>query len=349
MDKGKLVIFDMDGVLVDVTGSYREVVRKTVNLYLKEILGISIKKENWLTLSEIDLIKRSGGLNNDWDLTYTILNTILTSYFDSDNRAYIKAFLEIGREAGKDADKDVNTNNLVHLIEDYRGKFKRGRIEKAIDNINLSKIFNPKNFKENISPFLIYKGDVTTGNLVKRIFQEIYLGKSLFYDIYKEEAIYCKGDGLIEKEYLIPDIGVIKKLSDLALLSIATGRPKIEALYALQRFKIKDFFYPVVTEDDIEAAEMKTSQSLRKPNPFIINECISRLNFKERRNAYYVGDMPDDMEAAVMAKVQPIGFIYRNNRGNGSEVDIKNHISILKDRGAEVVVFNFDDLIKVVS
>lgn len=57
------ILFDMDGVLVDVSRSYRITVQKTVELFAKQRIG----------LHEIQSYKNWGSLNNDWDLTECIL------------------------------------------------------------------------------------------------------------------------------------------------------------------------------------------------------------------------------------------------------------------------------------
>lgn len=59
----KGVLFDMDGVLVDVSGSYRLAVKKTVEFFLG----------HEISLSKIQEYKNKGGFNNDWDLTQEIL------------------------------------------------------------------------------------------------------------------------------------------------------------------------------------------------------------------------------------------------------------------------------------
>jgi HAD superfamily phosphatase len=53
-----LLIFDMDGVLVDVTDSYRQTVIETV----EHFTGAAITNE------QIQALKNRGGSNNDWDL-----------------------------------------------------------------------------------------------------------------------------------------------------------------------------------------------------------------------------------------------------------------------------------------
>ncbi len=57
------VIFDMDGVLVDVSGSYRVAIQKTAEYFIgKSVTSIEIQK-----------FKELGGYNNDWDLTEAII------------------------------------------------------------------------------------------------------------------------------------------------------------------------------------------------------------------------------------------------------------------------------------
>ena len=56
-------LFDMDGVLVDVSRSYRAAIQNVIEFFL----GIRIQND------QIQEYKDHGGFNNDWELTYTIL------------------------------------------------------------------------------------------------------------------------------------------------------------------------------------------------------------------------------------------------------------------------------------
>ncbi|HLC60083.1 MAG TPA: histidinol-phosphate transaminase [Candidatus Nanoarchaeia archaeon] len=58
-----LLIFDIDGVLVDVSCSYRFAIRKTAEYFTK----------SKITFEKIQEYKNKGGLNNDWDLTEAII------------------------------------------------------------------------------------------------------------------------------------------------------------------------------------------------------------------------------------------------------------------------------------
>ena len=63
MNQRSLLIFDMDGVLVDVTESYRESIRETV----RQFTGVAVSH------AEIQAAKNRGGSNNDWDLSLELV------------------------------------------------------------------------------------------------------------------------------------------------------------------------------------------------------------------------------------------------------------------------------------
>lgn len=63
------VIFDIDGVLVDVSNSYRLAIKETA----EKFLGRRVNK------NEVDAIKSIPGFNNDWDATYALINAIRSS------------------------------------------------------------------------------------------------------------------------------------------------------------------------------------------------------------------------------------------------------------------------------
>jgi len=57
------VLFDMDGVLVDVSRSYLTAIQKTVEFFIN----------NPVALTDIQEYRNRGGMNNDWDLTEAVL------------------------------------------------------------------------------------------------------------------------------------------------------------------------------------------------------------------------------------------------------------------------------------
>ena len=61
-----MIVFDMDGVLVDVSESYRETIRKTVGHFTGRDIGKELIQD----------YKNSGGWNNDWALSQKIIGDL---------------------------------------------------------------------------------------------------------------------------------------------------------------------------------------------------------------------------------------------------------------------------------
>ncbi len=82
-----ILVFDMDGVLVDVTASYRETIARTV----EHFTGASITPER------IQEYKNEGGWNDDWKLSHHIVNSAGVAVPFEEVKAYFqKLFLGDG-------------------------------------------------------------------------------------------------------------------------------------------------------------------------------------------------------------------------------------------------------------
>lgn len=62
----EVIVFDMDGVLVDVSGSYRETIRQTV----RHFTGTEISHER------IQELKNAGGWTNDWAVAHRLIQDL---------------------------------------------------------------------------------------------------------------------------------------------------------------------------------------------------------------------------------------------------------------------------------
>jgi phosphoglycolate phosphatase-like HAD superfamily hydrolase len=193
----------------------------------------------------------------------------------------------------------------------------------------------------------LYSGDVGSGNIIKQIFQEIYLGKDLFASTYGIEAEVYHGEGFINKENLLISEAILEQLSKNNTLAIATGRPKAEADYPLDHFRIRKFFKTVYTLDDCLHEEEKIfvnegkKVSLSKPDPFMLDAIAGSIQHKVSKY-YYIGDMPDDMIAASRAGVgfTGIGVVI-------SSPDKKRLKEDLKKAGAHHIIDNFNEMLKI--
>lgn len=66
------IIFDMDGVLIDVSKSYRLAIKKTVLYVLKNRYNV----KTTVKTQDIETMKRIPGFNNDWDLSFDLIRLL---------------------------------------------------------------------------------------------------------------------------------------------------------------------------------------------------------------------------------------------------------------------------------
>lgn len=110
------VVFDMDGVLIDASKSYRVAVQKTFNTFTgKEV-----------TMEEISQIKKLGGLNNDWDLT----EFLLKKYgFEIEYDKIVDTFNTFYRALADIEEPLVSHEFFKNLAKDYNLAIFTGRVK----------------------------------------------------------------------------------------------------------------------------------------------------------------------------------------------------------------------------
>ena len=110
----KALIFDMDGVLVDVSNSYRLAIKETVKFFT----GTEIQD------SEIQELKNKGGFNNDWNLTAALIKAkVKKARKEEVVMKFQKLYL------GKNYDGFINNEDWIlkkDVLEELKSKFKLG-------------------------------------------------------------------------------------------------------------------------------------------------------------------------------------------------------------------------------
>ena len=71
------IVFDCDGVLIDVSNSYDLTIKKTVDFILKEMT--QVKESGLVTTKMIEGFKASGGFNDEIDVTYALILAIVSA------------------------------------------------------------------------------------------------------------------------------------------------------------------------------------------------------------------------------------------------------------------------------
>jgi HAD superfamily hydrolase (TIGR01548 family) len=329
MKPKNLIVFDMDGVIMDVSASYREAVRQTVGLFFQPAREAEKLPEPLFDLSDLAAVKQSGGLNNDWDLTFELISlffSLVASPGTQENRDPWSRYREIiGRcDLSSMVDFLRSTNRpLVSLLKQH-GRYKDQFVKS------------------------LYEGDVGSGNIIKQIFQEIYLGQKLFRSTYNLNPVVYRSEGFILREKVLIDRQLLAELAAENVLAIATGRPRAEAAYPLKHFRLNQFFSQILTLDDCLSEEKRIFEqegqtvSLSKPNPFMLDAIVKKCRQPFDR-FYYVGDMPDDMVAAARSKTscKGIGILL-------SAPDKESLKENLIEAGAHHIVDSFEALKEII-
>ena len=325
MNKKNLIVFDMDGVLIDVSNSYRDTVRQTARLFFKSAPASEELPEPLFPLTDLAAVKQSGGLNNDWDLSCLVISLLF---------------------------------NLIEKPPVYESKDPWTRYQETIRQCNVGSLAKfLKSTQKPLSdllhragqtknPFIygLYTGDVGSGNIIKQIFQEVYLGKGLFEATYGLDPQFYRGEGFIHREKLLIDKSMLEALARNNILAIATGRPRAEAQYPLAHFDLRKYFTNILALEDCLEEENRLSQkkgkrvSLSKPDPFML-DAIAADQKNSVAGYFYIGDMPDDMVAAKKsaAGYQGIGMIM-------AAVDKESLKNELVRAGADYIIENFKQL-----
>ena len=119
----------MDGVVIDVSASYRETVRQTVKLFFEPSQGSSLLPDPLFDLGDLASVKQSGGLNNDWDLSFQIINLLITQVKNVQIHAAEEPWIRYRETIGKCdvtalADfLDSTTAPLTLLLKKYGWRF----------------------------------------------------------------------------------------------------------------------------------------------------------------------------------------------------------------------------------
>jgi HAD superfamily phosphatase len=343
MEKMDILIFDMDGVLIDVSQSYRKTIQQTIHIYLQDCLGM---RANLVSHEEISLFKTAGGFNNDWDLTAGFLLYLLS----------VSKIPPLPRQKKLSSLDEIVLHLRLHLSNFYQRRplcLKRAHFSPFLERVRASGggLRGVRSVLSGLWDGWVYRsGDLDQENLVKRIFQEVYLGEK-FASHYHLQPLFYRLKGLYLREKLWVGKEILLSLRKKVRLAIASGRPRFEAELALKRFNLLRYFDSIVTLDECEKEEArllmvsKKRVKLTKPHPYSILKAIEKIGLPNPRCGY-IGDTVDDMTAIRSAKkyvnIAAIGFL-------ASRINRKKIKKSLLQAGADFLIEKPQHLIDLIS
>ena len=234
------VIFDMDGVLIDISRSIRVVACLAVPLYLREVLGWPAP-DDLLTSADIELFKNAGGFNDDVDLLC----------------ALALFYIAKGRENPSAAPETLNV--LQPNLNRFSARIKeRGGGLRAAEDI----LFEHLTRDDKLAVETDYRKPV-----IKQVFQEMFAGE-YSERIYGAPATLYTGPGYITRDRPLLDLD---KLPADKTLGIQTGRTLEEARFGLEMCGL--------SERVPETQLVTRSDGFKKPHPGGLAALVQRLGF----------------------------------------------------------------------
>jgi HAD superfamily phosphatase len=305
------IIFDIDGVLVDVKKSYNEAIIKTVELILIKNFNISLNNFPFQDL--ISKLRNTGGFNNDIDTSYSIVLIIL--YCILINKMNIDKTVQI-------------FHNILEILDD-KGK---DSVEKELEKIgNIT----------SITKILKYP---SSDDMISTLFNEIFYGPILYKKQFNKEPIYYFGKPLISNDILIIKESTMRLLSQKfnGNVGLISGRSKIASYFTLN--SIIDNFNEnacVFLEDE--------KREFSKPHAFSLHKVFDSLKLSSA--LYVGDSMADLLMVENFKKQTTedrIFFcgVYGDGENNKGSIDKKK---LFRSNHADVIIKNVNDLPNILN
>lgn len=299
--KTDAIIFALSDVLLDVHMSYQEVVRKTVQIYLEQAIGLPGSQEPLLTQEEVILLHRVGNFSSYQDVATAFiiyfveqLPPVPTPTFPS--RFHVPAIIAYLQMAG--GRLRISIDSLRE--EKYIAQFAQN-VAAAGGGLEGAHAALPKMNRH----LLVSSGPITKANLAGRIFKELYLGAKLFSEIYEEPPLITQDQtGYIDQETLLINPEVLNQLDQKASLGLIATRSRRETEYTLQAKEIRDFFQTLITLDEVQEAGAKPI-----PTPWPLLEAASRLKPTPTQNAHIGANISNIQAAKAANRMVPFAAI----------------------------------------
>ena len=302
-----VIVFDCDGVLIDVSESYPKAVAKTTRALVEAFTGTALP-ESLFDAALNAAYKQRGGFNNDWTFAYALVMRTLAESPEAEsiNDLALESlsvpdlygryrFIEENR-----VDAKMDTSRLHGKLMDFSAVLDETGAA-SVDTQLLPEL-------EGVKRALSHPGEVGE-SMVSTVFEEFFLGAALFQETFKAQARFNESHrGYVENgrvaiagralDWLEPLIGGPR-------FGVASGSLADTARHVLGDTLGR--FPPAaqVWHDDVASAERDAGVSLQKPNPYPLLRASEP--FKPYNRVLYLGDTMADL---LMAENAGDGFLF---------------------------------------
>ena len=260
------VIFDIDGVLLDVSHSIRAVNIAALPAALRLLPGWKCS-DTLLSSPDIERFKTAGGFNDDLDLACAL---VLLYLFKS------------ARYHSRDADA---LHRLWPTIADYTDALaRRGGWLLSADAF-IAKNAGPSEVAEISANY--------NAPLIKQIFLELRFGNAC-QSVYDFVPQFFPGAGNVDKDVSLLDAALLPASKTLAVM---TGRTLREAQIGLQSAGIAGII-------PLPERGITSDEGFHKPRPHGLLHLLTQ-KLPETGVAVYIGDAVDDMKTVLNFRALP--------------------------------------------
>jgi HAD superfamily phosphatase len=260
------ILFDIDGVLLDVSLSFRAAIVETTQHYAKNTLHLEDTGKLILP-EEVELFKFAGGFNDDWDLTNAAVALVIAKW------------------AQTGATDTQTIRDASPSWEEYTSAIKRrggGLVEAEGFILEMLGSTERREFARHWN-----------ARLVTRLFQEFYGGDDACRDLYGFDPEYIHGEGFYKREKAMVDPTLIPGGMKCG---VVTGRAKPETRLGLRHAKLLNRIKEegwVTPESGAKKPDGKTLMLARDALDFkfglyigdIMDDLQTVLNYRELRGA----------------------------------------------------------------
>lgn len=342
-----VVVFDCDGVLLDIQAPYWRAVKHTTSVLLEAFTGTAMPTN--LLDDEINYAyKCTGGFNNDWALTYALVMRIL-------DEAPEDALIQINRVASDSLEyasprerlKFIRENSPDADIPLYQLSGKLKTFAERLDDTGVEAVNKLLSSRLGGVARALGYGDPVGKSVLSTLFEESFSGALLFRDTYGISPQFTSRDkGYVEDARLIVMQETLENLFELLggeRFGIASGSLANVARYALG--KILDRFKPdtQVWHDDVERAAGETGRrNLHKPNPYSL--ITAAKPYEPYSRVLYIGDtIADRLMVERAGNRYLFAGVYRHTAS-----PVETMTSFI-ERGCEVVTPTINELPRVMK
>lgn len=356
----KAIVFDCDGVLIDVRGSYERTIRETIRILFHKLLHVEFLGQP-VEARDVMSLRRLGCFNDDVDTTYILALWLFLNMPPDRIEVFRGAIGGLGPEqlpvdallqetSRRVIALDVSTSKAVEpsgesireLLSPYLAKRNKQPTVEEIES-KIAEEAARRGLEEPFSVFrelLGYQAGYGKG-LLRTVFEDLYYGPEYVRLVTGSGPYFTLGDGLFRNERLIISPETLARLSGLLgarRLGMATGRDSLTTKLVMG--EAFEYFEPAACVFIIDELNSGAKRDISKPSPYsLIKSCLA---LGELSDVLYVGNSAEDIIMAQRAWSYGVKAMFMAVTG-ASETPEEDR-ELFASMGADIIANTPDEL-----